>query len=153
MHSITYGEVSFIGMYKIIKNYMLKDKEREYKITVGTDSQNYDVTKIVVVVAVWRVGGGGIFFYDTKRVNKISNLRQKIFYETSLSIELAEKLLNKFNEENFPCDMSIHVDIGNNGATSQMIPEIIGWVNSCGFNCNIKPYSYAASSIANKYSK
>lgn len=153
MQSITYGQVSFNSMCQIIKNYIFKDRSREYKVTVGTDSQNYDDTKIVLVVAVWKVGAGGIFFYDIKVVDKIFSLRQKIFYEASLSIELAKQLLDKFNEENLPYDISIHVDIGKDGTTSKMIPEIVGWVNSCGFNCKIKPYSYAASSIANKYSK
>lgn len=153
MKSITYGDVSFKAMTQIIKNYIKSDRTCKYKISIGTDSQNFNVTKVVVVVAVWRVGKGGIFFYDIKNVDKISNLRQKIFYETSLSIELAQRLSEKLNKEVLNCDMSIHVDIGDDGLTSKMIPEILGWVRSCGFACNIKPYSYAASSIANKYSK
>ncbi|MBV7276347.1 ribonuclease H-like YkuK family protein [Clostridium thailandense] len=153
MQSITYGDVSFKSMIQIIKKYIQSDQSRKYEIAIGTDSQNFDITKVVVVVAIWRVGNGGIFFYDIKRVNKISNLRQKIFYETSLSIELAQRLSEKFNEEDFKCDISIHVDVGDDGLTSKMIPEIVGWVKSCGFTCNVKPYSYAASSIANKYSK
>ncbi|MFV9511783.1 ribonuclease H-like YkuK family protein [Tepidibacillus sp. LV47] len=87
MRSITYGEVSFERMCQIISNYISNDKGQEYKISVGTDSQNFDLTKTVIVVAVWNVGKGGIFFYDIKRVRKITNLRQKIFYETSQSIE------------------------------------------------------------------
>lgn len=153
MKSITYGDVSFKAMSQIIKNYIQSDRNSKYKISIGTDSQNFDVTKVVVVVAVWKVGNGGIFFYDIKHVDKISNLQQKIFYETSLSIEIAQRLSEKFDKEDFKCDMSIHVDIGEDGLTSKMIPEILGWVKSCGFDCNVKPYSYAASSIANKYSK
>ncbi|MCY6482939.1 ribonuclease H-like YkuK family protein [Clostridium aestuarii] len=153
MKSITYGEVSFSGMCKLIKNYISKNKTQEYKITVGTDSQNYDITKVVIVVAIWIVGKGGIFFYDIKKVNKIINIRQKLFYETSLSIEMATKLSSYFNKDNKKYDISIHVDAGNNGASSSVIPEIVGWVKGCGFNCNTKPDSYAASSIANRYSK
>ncbi|MDT8715149.1 ribonuclease H-like YkuK family protein [Clostridium sp. 19966] len=153
MRSISYGEVTFQGMYKLICDYMLKSKGQEFKITVGTDSQNYDITKVVVVVAIWNVGHGGIFFYDIKKVNKITNVRQKIFYETSLSIELADKLLKKFNENNLNYEISIHVDAGDNGESGKLISEIVSWVNSCGFTCMTKPDSYAASSIANKYSK
>lgn len=32
-------------------------------------------------------------------------------------------------------------------------PEIVGWVTSCGYKCEIKPNSYTASGIANKFSK
>ncbi|MCY6369337.1 ribonuclease H-like YkuK family protein [Clostridium ganghwense] len=153
MKSITYGEVSFGAMCKLIKNYISKENKEEYKITVGTDSQNYDITKVVIVVAICRIGKGGIFFYDVKKVNKITNIRQKLFYETSLSIEMATKLSSYFNEHDKKYDISIHVDAGDNGPSSSVIPEITGWVKGCGFNCNTKPNSYAASSIANRYSK
>lgn len=39
------------------------------------------------------------------------------------------------------------------GPSSKIIPEIVGWVKACGFQCKTKPDSNTASSIANKYSK
>ena len=153
MKSITYGEVSFNRMCRLIKDYMLKDRDKQFCITVGTDSQNFDITKIVVVVAVWKVGNGGIFFYDLRKVSKINNIRQKIFFETSLSLEMARKLAITLENEAIKCDIDIHVDAGDDGPSSKMIPEIVGWVKSCGFECKTKPESYAASSIANRYSK
>jgi len=153
MKSISHGEVSFSKMCHLINNYIVKAEDQEYKVTVGTDSQNFDLTKIVVVVAIWRVGKGGIFFYDIKKTRKITNIRQKLFYETSISIDMARKLSMYVNNENTIYDISIHVDAGNDGASCSVIPEIVGWVKGCGFQCDIKPDSYAASSIANKYSK
>lgn len=153
MRSITYGEVSFNTMCQLIKKYIKKSRNDEYEITVGTDSQNHDITKVVIVVAIRRVGKGGIFFYDIKQVKKITNIWQKLFYETSLSIEMARKLSLYFNNDDKEYDISIHIDAGEDGASSSMIPQIVGWVKSCGFTCNTKPNSYAASSIANKYSK
>ncbi|MGI6538851.1 MAG: ribonuclease H-like YkuK family protein [Caldicoprobacterales bacterium] len=153
MRSITYGEVSQEEMFRIIKNYILEDSSRFYHITVGTDSQNFDFTKMVMVVAVWRVGKGGIFFYDCKRVKKMTNLRQKIIYETSVSLEMAYKLSEKLKNENLDFDIDIHVDAGEGGPSSKVIPEIVGWVRSCGFECTTKPDSYASSCIANKFSK
>lgn len=153
MKSITYGEVDFKNMIELIKSYVNEKPEKEYQISIGTDSQNFDLTKVVIVVAIHRVGNGGIFFYDIKRVKKITNIRQKIFYETNLSINAAAKFVEIFEDEHFNYNISIHVDAGNNGPSSKIIPEITAWINSCGFDCKIKPYSYAASSIANKYSK
>jgi predicted RNase H-related nuclease YkuK (DUF458 family) len=153
MRSITYGEVDFNSMIKLIKSYVYEKPENEYKISVGTDSQNFDLTKVVIVVAVNRVGNGGVFFYDIKRVKKITNISQKIFYETDLSINLATKISEKFQNEHFNYNIDIHVDAGNNGPSSKIIPEITAWINSLGFHCQTKPYSYAASSIANRYSK
>lgn len=153
MQSMTYGEVGFNRMIELIENYVNQKPQYEYKISVGTDSQNFDLTKVVIVVAVNRIGNGGIFFYDIKRVKKITNLRQKIFYETNLSLKLATKISQKFHLENFNYNVDIHVDIGDNGPSSKIIPEIISWVTSLGFACKTKPYSYTASCIANRYSK
>ncbi len=138
---------------QLIENYVNQKPQYEYKISVGTDSQNFDLTKVVIVVAVNRIGNGGIFFYDIKRVKKITNLLQKIFYETNLSLKLATKISQKFQLENFNYNVDIHVDIGDNGLSSKIIPEIISWVTSLGFACKTKPYSYTASCIANRYSK
>ncbi len=153
MRSITYGNVDFDKMFEIIKNFVGKSPKETYHISVGTDSQNFDLTKVVMVVSVHRMGHGGIFFYDIKRVKKLSDIHQKLFYETSISLELAMKLSKKFEDENFNYGIGIHVDAGERGPTSSIIPEITKWVRSCGFECKTKPDSYAASTIADRYSK
>lgn len=153
MRSLTYGEVNFNNMVEIIKKYVNEKPEDKYKISVGTDSQNFNLTKVVIVVAINRIGKGGIFFYDVKRVKKITNIHQKIFYETDLSLNLATKILEKFHMEDFNYNIDIHVDAGEHGPSSKLIPEITSWINSLGFDCKTKPYSYVASSIANRYSK
>lgn len=153
MHSPTYGEVSYSKMIQIIKNFISKSPDSMYNISVGTDSQNFGYTKTVVVVAIHRVGNGGIFFYDVKKVRKITNITQKLFFETSMSLEIAIALSKALEQEKIDFGISIHVDAGENGKTSKIIPEIVGWIKACGFNCETKPNSYAASSIADKYSK
>jgi hypothetical protein len=153
MKSITYGEVSYGRMCSLIRKYIEEGRGNPVRITVGTDSQNFDITKVVLVVAVWRIGRGGIFFYDIRRTKKISNIEQKILFETGISLEMARKLSDDLTDAGMNCDIDIHVDAGYEGPSSKMIPEIVGWVKSCGFDCKIKPDSYAASSIADKYSK
>ncbi|MFZ5354249.1 MAG: ribonuclease H-like YkuK family protein [Bacillota bacterium] len=153
MRSPTYGEVSFEKMSQIIKCFISEEKDKQYRITIGTDSQNHDLTKVVIVAAVWKVGYGGIFFYDIRYIKKITNIRQKIFYETSLSLEMAKKLSDTFVSEYVDFDIDIHVDAGENGPSSKIISEIVGWVKACGFKCHTKPESYAASCIANRFSK
>lgn len=157
MYSPTYGEVSFQEMVSIIKAYAVQDPNLEYVIAVGTDSQNSDFTKVPVTVGIHRiinkVGKGGIYFFEIKKIKKINNIRQKIFYETNLSIELALKLNHTFAESNILHEIQVHVDVGYNGPTSQYVSEIKGWVKACGFQCVIKPDSYMASSVANRLSK
>lgn len=141
-------------MYKIIKGFVDEYPEYEYEITVGADSQNHNLTKTVLCVAVWRKGKGGIYFTDTKYSRIITNIRQKLVHETSLSLELASRLAKRIEEDCLDCNITaIHVDAGENGPTSSFIPEIVGWVRACGFECKIKPESYCASSIADRISK
>ena len=47
----------------------------------------------------------------------------------------------------------IHSDIVVNNTTNKLINEIVGWITASGFDCEIKPQSFAASSVANKLSK
>lgn len=160
MHSITYGDVSIKEIVKIIEKYVSKNEHSEYQVIIGTDSQNFDKTKIVLVIAVLEVSKGGIFFYDITRVNKITNIKQKLYKETQMSLDCAMELMEAFelNYEESGFDyttvqFSIHVDAGFNGPTREVIPEIVGWVKSCGYDVHVKPESFVASSIADKLSK
>jgi predicted RNase H-related nuclease YkuK (DUF458 family) len=154
MWSPTYGRVSFDRMYEIVKDFVCALPEYEYEITIGSDSQNHELTKTVLCVAVWRKGKGGIYFTDTRYTRIITNIRQKLIHETSLSLDLALRLTDRFKEDEVDCNITaIHVDAGNKGPTSRYISEIVGWVKACGFDCKVKPESYCASSIADRASK
>ncbi len=155
-------KVRYNKMIDIIRDFILEDTESEYQFTVGTDSQNADHTKMVEVIAIHRVGRGGIFFYRIEHLTRISNLKQKITTETSRSLELADGLVEDLELQLLEKDIDInklnigfqiHCDIGRNGKTKALIKDITNWVTSCGYTCAIKPDSYCASGIANKFSK
>lgn len=159
MRSPTLGEVSIPKIAEVIRD-RVTSQSGEYNVMIGTDSQNFDKTKMVLVVALHHVGHGGIFFYEIQHVNKITNIGQKLIYETNLSLDLASKLVSEFERlkaDGFDyskyINIGIHVDAGVNGPSKQVIPEIVGWIKACGYEAIVKPNSYAASSIANKYSK
>lgn len=158
MKSLTYGEVTIEDIRHIIESRLQSTYYDSVEITVGTDSQSFsDHTKMVDVIAIRLGNNGGFFFYETECVNLIKNLHQKISWETSKSINLATTLfeeLQKSNSEiirNTP--IKVHIDIGVNGPTNKLINEIVGWVSSAGFSYEIKPHSFAASTIANRISK
>jgi hypothetical protein len=162
MQSPTYGSVTIEEVAKIVTDYILSDTSALYEVNIGTDSQTYADVKIVEVVAVHRVGKGGIYFYRKEYVSRFHSLKEKIFDETSRSINLANMFYNalelEFLEhdkvlEDYNIHNQIHCDIGTTGATNALIPEITGWVRSAGYECCIKPDSYAASGVANKLSK
>lgn len=165
MKSPTYGKVDLTQIVGIIKDYINRNPDSDYEITIGTDSQNFNKTKIVTVIAVHKIGGGGIFFYDVLYLPLIKELRVKLNKETQMSIDLANSFVTELEAEfdrtgwyydDFNISFQLHCDIGHNGKTKVLIPEITGWVKAAvpeEFQPIIKPESFAASSIANKYSK
>ena len=155
-------KVKFAEMIKVMAEFIMNDLSAEYELTVGSDSQNFDYTKLVEVVALHRVGKGGIFFYNVERLPKIKSIKQKIHTETSMSLQLADGLVEdlelslldkEIDMDDLSIHFKIHCDIGRKGKTSELIKEITSWVHSCGYDCEIKPDSYCASGIANKISK
>ncbi|WP_373262187.1 ribonuclease H-like YkuK family protein [Hungatella hathewayi] len=163
MISPTYGKVSIKQVADILNSYYQNNKQfgAEFSLTVGTDSQNFSDTKVVVVVAMRCIGHGGIYFYEVSHVDKIQNVKQKLNYETSLSLDLANAIMNilennqDYEELFLNSNFSIHVDAGHSpkGKTKELIPEIVGWIRACGYECVVKPDSYTASSIADRISK
>lgn len=159
----SHKRISINEVIKIISDYIKSDPTASYELTIGTDSQSFkDISKIVEVIALCRKGNGGIFFYNTDRVQKFKYLRDKIYEETSRSIELADYLFKEcedsfkdngvdFNE--IDINFEIHCDVGHKGKTNELIQEITGWVIACGYTPVTKPDSYAASAVADKFSK
>lgn len=160
MKSMTFGEVTMKQIVDIIENKVNERPYSNFQVIVGTDSQNFDKTKIVLVIALIEESKGGIFFYEITNVKKITNLKNKLYKETEMSLDCASELMDefekKYNETGFDYTQfhfCIHVDAGFNGDTREVIPEIVGWVKSCGYEVHVKPESFVASSIADKLSK
>ena len=160
--SQTYGELEFNEIPAKLKDWYEKNKkyESDFSIVIGTDSQNFSDTKMVSVITMICEGHGGIFFYEVSRQDLIKDVRTKLHVETNTSLTLADNLIRilerkEFEELFLNCHFSIHVDAGHSayGKTKDLIPELIGWIKACGYECQVKPDSYAASSIADKISK
>jgi predicted RNase H-related nuclease YkuK (DUF458 family) len=121
---------------------------------IGTDSQvRHDTTCYVTAVIIHRKGKGARFFYTRHYELYSRALRQRIFYEASQSLNVASQVLSRFAELGHEIDVEIHLDVGNNGATKELIKEVVGMVMGSGFTCRIKPESYGASAVADRYTK
>lgn len=152
MVSPSKGEMNLQNVVKDMKQY-IEESTVPVEIVIGTDSQNSSETKYVVVLAMYRVGQGGRFFYQVVKRPLVYNLRQKIYQETQMTLELAHQVSTIMIEEDVFHDIVIHLDIGTEGKTKELIAEIKGWVNAEGYAAFIKPESYAACAIANVISK
>ena len=158
--SETYGKLELSQIPEKINEYYEKMKlyDTPIHIIVGTDSQNFDKTKLVSVIAVYCEGHGGIYFYEISRIDKIKDIRVKLHVETGESLKITTELVDLL--ESFPdlfmnTTLSIHIDAGlnPNGKTRELIPELVGWIKSCGYDCETKPESWVASTIADRISK
>lgn len=157
------GNLTFEEVIKEIFSYIGEKPQNFYDIVVGCDSPSGDKIFFPVVVVVWRVGEGGRFFikkmsYPEKLNKKFSNWHQRVLEEVLLSCDLAlclkealtRELIKYLNQPNYQFRY-IHADVGEQGQTRDMIKEIVGLIKSNGFEAKIKPESFAASVVADRY--
>jgi len=159
-NSETYGKLELKEIPVKINDYFQKMRQygEEIHIVVGSDSQNFSDTKLVNVIAVYCEHHGGIYFYEISRINKIKDVRIKLHVETGESLKVATELvdlLEGYDELFMNTTLSIHIDAGLSpeGKTRELIPELVGWIKSCGYDCETKPDSWVASTVADRISK
>ena len=156
--SLTYGQLPMRTVLWKILSYVASDPYARYELAVGTDSMTRSQgTTFAVAITVHKVGKGSIFFYKKYLVNRFFDLHRKIQQETEISLNVAgyitRSLGNQILDKEKDVHLSIHMDVGENGATSKLVDEMGGWVSSMGFDYAIKPESYAASTVADRLSK
>lgn len=154
----TKGNLDIKEVIDEILNYILEKPEKFYDIIVGCDSSSGQEPNFPVAVVILRVGQGGRFFLKkiAYKNRKFYNWKQRILEEVFLSCQLAlhlkELLEEKTKGKNLNYQLRyIHADIGENGATKEMIKEIIGLIRGNGFEPKIKPESFVATSVADRY--
>lgn len=138
-----------------IVDFMKADRFREYKITIGTDSEkdSNNEADFVTAIVVHRVGNGARYFWRRISGNtKFHTLRDRITQEVLISLDIAKEFLEAISKFDAPkYDFEIHLDIGQNGATKVMIQELVGMVRAHNFEAKTKPDSYAATNVADKH--
>lgn len=161
-NSVTYGKVSLDEVLVLIKSFLEENADASYSVVIGTDSEekieNNTQKKsinLITAVVIYRKGFGGRYFWKGKQQHNIHTLREKIYAETITSLEFATMfvpLLKKsLNGHSSNYNLEIHIDVGEHGATRDMIREVVGMVHGNGFVAKTKPDSYAASNIADKH--
>ncbi len=152
--SPTWGKLTVEGMVKHIEMFLAEDPKALHKIVIGTDSHTTrQSTTFVTAVVIHRVGKGARFFFRKQRAKPYHDLRHRIYRETELSLELVEVLnakgISELLSQQWP--LEIHIDIGQQGETKTLITEIKGWVTSVGYVARIKPDSFGASAVADRF--
>jgi len=152
-HNPTVGRLTFNEAIASITAEMEKDPQAHYEILIGTDSSSGpEDVDFVSAIVIHKLGKGARYFWTRTREERVPSLRQKIWREAWMSFELAQRVLEalaSFSLLQF--NLEIHVDIGENGRTKEMIDEVVGMIMGSGLAVRIKPQAYAASSVADKY--
>lgn len=160
--NITNGKLNYLQVIEQINNFLEEDPQKEYRLVIGSDSHEENGTnlnnrrlKVVTAILVHRRGFGGKYFWIKKNVNNIHSLREKIYAETLISLDVAREfvpLLREFINDDYPkYDLEIHIDVGEFGETREMIKEVVGMVTGHGFVAKTKPEAYGASYVADKH--
>ncbi len=141
-----------------IVNFMRLEPSCDYKITLGTDSLRGlgTAADFVTAIVVHRVGRGARYFWRRIDLDNFHTLRDRIMREVLISLEIAHDFIDKLENEVIGgvkphYDFEIHVDVGDNGATKVMIQELVGMIRANNFEARIKPFSYAASNVADRH--
>lgn len=158
----TCGKLGLNGVVEELIKYMQEKPHRTYDVIVGCDSSSDQAPVFPIAIVILRRGQGGRFFlkkvhFSKSENKKFKNWKMRILEEVVLSCELALALKEKLESRIIHLGKPnyefryIHADIGENGATRDMIKEVTGLIRGNGFEPKIKPEAYAASGVADKY--
>ena len=157
------GNLSLEKSVEEIFYYMSEKPEKFYDLIVGCDSSSGEEPHFPVAIVILRKGEGGRFFlkrikYSAPNQKKFYNWKTRVLEEVYLSCQLALTLKENMEKRvlTFPNHFNyqfryIHADVGENGATKDMIKEVTGLIRGNGFEPRIKPDSFVASVVADRY--
>jgi predicted RNase H-related nuclease YkuK (DUF458 family) len=151
----TGARISVTEVVAQMASFIAASPKHSYKVTLGSDSEQMADKRadFVTAIVIHRVGNGGIYFW--RRIvgnSKYHTLRDRMYGEVMLSLEIAHEFLETAKKEELPhFDFEIHVDVGNDGATKSMLQELVGMIRSNNYIAKTKPDSYAASKVADRH--
>lgn len=153
--SETKGTLSFDQTLKEIRSFIEEKPDRTYKIIIGSDSEASHLAHIVTAVTIWRIGNGAIHFWTKSEERTFGSMRDRIWQEAISSIMLAQEFRSRLGDalgsDFFWEGNEIHVDIGPNGPTKELIDGVVGMIKGYHFVPVIKPYSFGASIVADRH--
>lgn len=145
-------QMALSGVVDEIIAFMHQDPARQYRVIIGTDSEDHNGADFVSAVVVHRVGNGGRYWWRRMRLQHFKALRDRIWQEVLFSLEVARELIDVVASKNMPkFHLEIHVDVGTQGETRSILQEVVGVVRGSGFEVRTKPESYGATKVADRH--
>ena len=152
------GDPEFYSIDEVYEAITLEALNDDYdcEFGIGTDSQMIGrIFRFVTVLCIHRIGKGGTYFYLPEHMPRntyeLKNQKLRMFDEVAKAIEISLDIVDKTG-----ITPIIHVDASpetHNEFTSEFSDQLKGYIQSCGFECKLKPESYVASCVADRHTK
>ncbi|MCL6637866.1 MAG: ribonuclease H-like YkuK family protein [Alicyclobacillus sp.] len=127
-----------------------------FRLMVGTDSQprpgRHTVTFVTAVI-LHHVGKGARYYIHRVQHDHIYSLRQRMFTEAACSLQAGSLLSEQLHSRGADWQLEVHLDVGERGATKSLVREITAWIAQNGYEPRIKPDSFGAAKVADRYTK
>jgi predicted RNase H-related nuclease YkuK (DUF458 family) len=132
----------------------IKNKKPSSEIHVGCDSHFIkDKCIFAVVIAIYEPRKGGTYFFTRSKVHRscFLNMKVRLLKETELALQVADMVSSLLDRDK----MFVHLDINPNKKykSHQVFTSATSWVQSQGYQCVVKPDSWASSWLADAYAK
>lgn len=152
-NSPTDGRVSWGEVFSKMVRYMGADTQADYEVIIGTDSEAQNGSaNFVSAIIMRRCGNGGIYFWSRQVKENIYSLNQRMQMEALNSLAIAERVTQEFVSMGLAdLNLGIHLDIGPNGPTKDLISELEGMIKANGYAVATKPFSWGASHVADRH--
>jgi len=140
---------------KDIANYInsyIKNSSDKIKVVVGTDSQVYkNYTAYAIAVCLYHEGNGGHVLYSKEKIfDKEEVLSNRLWKEVKRTVGVADYIRNNISVKN---EVETHFDINPNEQfdSNSIYKAATGFAVGAGFNFIVKPHSYAATCVADRF--
>ncbi|WP_338452360.1 ribonuclease H-like YkuK family protein [Niallia oryzisoli] len=162
------NKMTFEQAFERIIKFMNLDRNGNFRLMIGTDSQVHDkYTRFITGIVILNEGKGAWACIRKIVIPKrMKMLHERISKETSLTEEIVsmftEERKNKMIDIVLPniyrgasFTMEGHLDIGagNRNKTRIFVAEMVERIESMGIEPKIKPNSFVASCYANRFTK
>ncbi|WAH37318.1 ribonuclease H-like YkuK family protein [Alicyclobacillus dauci] len=152
--SPTLGILTLEQVAEDIVRQRLADPDARFRLIIGTDSQpQRSEATFVTAIIFHKLGRGARYYVHKEQHQHMRSLRHRMFTEASLSIQTGGLLTEQLETVSGEWHIEVHLDIGENGETKKWIREIVSWIEMNGYEAIIKPDSFGASKVADRYTK
>lgn len=160
--------MTFEQVFDRIIRFMKQEPNANYRLMMGTDSQVHRRhTRFITGIVIQREGKGVWACYRKVIVpREMKQLRERISYETSLTEEISYLFTDErknqmidivlpyiYKGATFKIEGHIDIGSGKRNKTRIFVEEMVSRIESMGIEPKIKPYSFAASYYANRFTK